>query len=122
VEQFTAACDDFIAKPVGVGELLEKLKTQLQLEWIEEATEAAISSPELPSGETGKPEKRPPQAIVDDILEQAERGDFTRLEKILDRLEDEDEEYKGFCDRMQTYVKQFDDDSIIDYLGQGGIG
>jgi signal transduction histidine kinase/DNA-binding NarL/FixJ family response regulator len=116
--QFAAACDDFMAKPVEIGELLEKLKAQLHIEWIEEETEAAVTPYELPSGETGKPEKRPPQAVVEELLKQAERGDFIRLEKILDRLESEDKDYKGFCDRIRAYVRRFDYGSIIDYLSQ----
>jgi CheY-like chemotaxis protein len=35
-EAFAAACDDFISKPVQIEELLEKVKAQLEIEWIEE--------------------------------------------------------------------------------------
>jgi signal transduction histidine kinase/CheY-like chemotaxis protein len=115
-ERFAAACDGFLAKPVDMKELQEQLKEHLWIGWIEEEAEAAVIPPELPSDETGKPEKWPLQAIVDDLLEKANWGDFTRLERILDRLEAEDQEYKGFCDKIRAYSKRFDDDAIIDYL------
>jgi CheY-like chemotaxis protein len=119
-DQFAAACDGFLAKPVDIRKLQEQLKEQLQIEWIEEEAEAAGApmSTEMPPVDEDKPEKWPPQAIVDDILEKAEWGDFTRLEKILDRLEGEDKDYKGFCDRIRAYSKIFDDDAILNYLNQ----
>ena len=39
-EQFAAACDAFLAKPLDIRELQEQLKEQLQIEWIEEEPEA----------------------------------------------------------------------------------
>jgi hypothetical protein len=119
-EQFATACDGFLAKPVDMKELQEQLKAQLPIEWIEEEVEAAEAPmpTEVPPEDEEKPKKWPPQAIVDDLLEKAEWGDFTRLEKILDRLESEDKDYKGFCDRIRAYSKRFDDDAILNYLTQ----
>jgi CheY-like chemotaxis protein/anti-sigma regulatory factor (Ser/Thr protein kinase) len=117
-DQFAAACDGFLAKPVDIRELQEQLKEQLQLEWIEAGADTMEPPPsvEVSSMDIDTPEKWLPQTVVDDILEKAEWGDFTRLEAILDRLESEDDDYRAFCDRIRTYSKRFDDDAIIDYL------
>jgi hypothetical protein len=100
--------------------LQEQLREQLPIEWIEEENEAAVAPvpAEEPLVDEGKPQKWPPQAIVDDLLEKADWGDFTRLEQILDHLESEDNEYKEFCDRIRVYSKRFDDDAILNYLTQ----
>ncbi|MCP4398788.1 MAG: response regulator, partial [bacterium] len=121
VEAFAAECSDFVSKPVDIKELLPVLKAQLRLQWIWEDTSAPASpaSATLPPRVTGQPEKRPPLAIVEELRDKAEQGDFTRLGKILDTLMAEDDAYHTFCDRIRAHAKRFDDDAILTYLSEG---
>jgi len=113
VEAFATDCDDFLSKPVDTRELLEKLKTHLRIEWIgEEAKEEAI----LPAEEESEEVKLPPNAILDEIVQAAERGEFSRIERILDQIEAADTYCRVFCDRIGIYSKQYDDGSIVKYI------
>ncbi|MCP4398787.1 MAG: AAA family ATPase [bacterium] len=120
IEAFAAECSDFVSKPVDIKELLPVLKAQLRLDWIWEDADAtmAFASVEMMSGDAGQSEKRPPRATIEKLLTQTERGDFTRLGKILDNLMAEDDSYRVFCDRIRTYATRFDDDAILTYLSR----
>ena len=111
VEAYAADCDDFISKPVEFAVLTKKLQEQLRIEWIEEgAEEAGIKE------SADKPEKIPPQAVIEDIARKVEWGDYAGLERILDRLEAEDADYGGFCSRIREYSRNYDDEAILEYV------
>ena len=118
VKAFAAECDGFVAKPVELKELLPVLKTQLRLDWIWEDIDATMlsASNETASDDADQPEKCPSRATVEELLEQAERGDFTKIVHILDTLMAEDEAYRMFCDRIRADAKRFDDEAIITSL------
>jgi PAS domain S-box-containing protein len=117
-DAFAQACDDFISKPVKVEALLDKLSKYLQLEWVEERTEKAMAEDETeqPLIKEGKPAKMPSRAFLDEIIQKAELGDFTRLDKILEKLEDEDAAYSSFCFRIREYARKYDDEAIVEYV------
>jgi CheY-like chemotaxis protein len=117
-DAFAADCDDFISKPVKIEVLLEKLEKHLQLEWIEE--QAASDATGLASIGELKPEKIPYKNVLDRIIETAERGDFTRLETILEKLEAEDAAYGLFCNQLREFAKKYDNEGIIEYIKTQG--
>jgi len=83
MEKFAAECDDCISKPVNIGMLLEKLKKQLRIEWIEEGVKEGVKKEraEAEAVEEGKAVRTPPRAVVKDILRRVEMGDFSGLER-----------------------------------------
>ena len=111
IEAFAAECNDFVSKPVDIKDLLPVLKTQLQLDWIWEDADAAT----VPAS-VEMPEKRPPCSVIEELLHDTERGDFSGLIKRLDALEAQDPAYHVFCDQIRVCAKRFDDDAIITYL------
>jgi response regulator RpfG family c-di-GMP phosphodiesterase len=110
-EAFAADCDDFLPKPVNLEKLQEKLKVQLQIEWIEEGDEVAGIKESA-----DKPEKMPPMEIIEEIAREVEWGDYAGLERILARLEGEDADYDGFCSRIREYAGNYDDEGILTYI------
>jgi PAS domain S-box-containing protein len=119
VEAFATDCDDFLSKPVDIRELLEKLKAHLRIEWIgEEAKEEAL----LPAEEESEEVKLPPKAILDEIVQAAERGGFSNIERILDQIEAADTYCRVFCDRIRIYSKQYDDGRIVKYIRRAEYG
>jgi signal transduction histidine kinase/serine/threonine protein kinase/CheY-like chemotaxis protein len=118
LEAFAADCDDFISKPVDTTLLLDKLKAQLEIEWIE-AEEGGLKTKDEGRGtkdEEVRPVKMPPRPVLERIIQHAERGEFTKLERILDDMESEDTAYSGFCDRVKEYARKYDDEGIVDYI------
>jgi CheY-like chemotaxis protein len=117
-EAFAADCDDFISKPVDTEVLLDKLAEQLQIEWIE-AEDGRRETRDEGRGtkdEEASPVKMPPRAVLDTIIQCAERGEFTKLGKIFDELESEDAGYSGFCAGVREHARRYDDERIIDYI------
>jgi CheY-like chemotaxis protein/anti-sigma regulatory factor (Ser/Thr protein kinase) len=115
MEKFAAECDDCISKPVNIGLLLEKLKKQLRIEWIEEGDKERVKKERAEAVEEGKAFRTPPRAVVKDILRRVEMGDFSGLERVLDSLA-EDEIYTTFCSRIREYAKTYDDEAIINFI------
>jgi CheY-like chemotaxis protein len=129
---FAADCDDFISKPVETGALLDKLKAQLQIEWIEDEVGGPRtrdpSSPRLRRAGEGRetkdeeagPVKMPSRAVLEQIIQHVERGEFTKLESTIDELEAEDSDYSDFCDRIRAHARRYDDEGIVDYIKTRG--
>jgi len=108
VKTFAEMCDDFVPKPVDPIALFSKLKVQLQIEWIHGDKTSAT-----PAMEQETTIKMPPRTILEKILKRIERGEISRLEKIVLALEDDDETYTNFCARIRKYLDDFDEKSLI---------
>ena len=124
VEKFSAACDDFISKPVETDRLLKKLKEQLLLEWIIDEAEGSAIEEEVTSFALDEEEtdKIPPPAVLEEIIREAEEGAFSKIESILNALETEDSIYRDFCNRIRAYARRYDDESIIKVINSKGNG
>lgn len=81
-----AGCDGFIAKPIVAPELLETLRSHLQLEWIHAGDERL--SPQIPGVETTDLEPAMPSATqLSQLWELARIGHIKGILEQLDRLE-----------------------------------
>ncbi len=79
-----AGCDDFIAKPFNVDQLLEKLQLFLQLEWIyEDQKETQPLSAELEQG----PIIPPPKEELEALLELTMIGDIIGIREQIKKIE-----------------------------------
>jgi signal transduction histidine kinase/CheY-like chemotaxis protein len=117
-----AGCDDFLAKPIQIPELLAKLKLHLGLEWIHRGDAAspgeppAESAPALPSPE-----------CLEDLRAAVRIGDLRGLHDRLAELLDDDLKYLPFARRLQGLAKEFRlgdigkvlDDAVRDGKGPG---
>jgi PAS domain S-box-containing protein len=121
-DAFAADCDDFISKPVDTTLLLDKLKAQLEIEWIEDEDGGRKTKDERrgTTDEEVRPVKMPPRPVLERIIQHAERGEFTKLGRILDELEAEDAGYSSFCDRVKEYARKYDDEGIVEYIKSRG--
>ncbi len=114
MEKFAADCDDCISKPVNIEILLQKLEEHLRIEWIEEEDKEGVKKEPAAVAED-KAVRMPPKDVLDKIIKKVEMGDFSRLERILDSLA-EDETYTVFCGRIREFAKTYDDEAIVNYL------
>lgn len=98
---FAAGCDDFIAKPLQIAGLYEKIRLHLSLDWIyrgQEASESADRAPEIVV---------PPAEELAKLAECARIGDLRGLNEALQSLAAGDFKYLPFAMRVQSLAKEF---------------
>ncbi|NEP41433.1 MAG: response regulator, partial [Okeania sp. SIO2H7] len=107
-----AGANDFIAKPIKVEELLEKLQANLRLEWVYKSTE----NPEeiIEEQATNSSEMVvPPAAELQEIVSAARIGDIDRIETEATRLRQLDIAYIPFADKIAELAGEFNDTEIV---------
>jgi len=107
-ESRAAGCDDFLAKPFQIEELLEQVQKHLHLEWI--YAEPAESEPEA------LPLVFPPQEDLRVLLEYAEIGDITGIQEYTAELHQLDQQFFPFADRVDQLTEDFQFDLIVEWV------
>ena len=97
-----AGCDNFIAKPIQLDEVLRKLKIHLGLDWVYLGGEAAIGL-----DEQAAPMRLPPAARLAELAGYARIGDLRGLSEKLRQLAADDARYLPFANHIQGLCKQF---------------
>ncbi len=112
-------CDDFLPKPINYGTLLELLSMHLQLEWTYDDEQGGQEGTETRGhGNKEHPEDEiqslvpPPPEELEVLLEMAMRGNMTDIRERATKLEQMDQKYKPFADKLQQLAKAYDDDEI----------
>jgi len=123
----TAGCQDFIAKPVDAGLLLEKLREHLSLEWVyaEELSPLDTAADRAPGAAlAGVPSEEiqfPPAAKLRMLQTLAEAGDIRAIERELTMIDEPAGTYAAFLRRMRELTEEYDMGRIADFL-RGGLG
>ncbi|MGR9045463.1 MAG: ATP-binding protein [Gammaproteobacteria bacterium] len=97
-----AGCNDFLAKPLQIGELFSKLKLHLSLNWIyqgKEIAQVATTSVE--------PMILPPPNIIEQLNQYVRIGDLLGLKQQLNELLKTDPSYQTFALRIRTLANEF---------------
>jgi len=97
-----AGCDNFIAKPIQLTEVLRKLKIHLALDWVYAGGEAALAM-----GEQAAPMRLPPSARLAELAGFARIGDLRGLSEKLRQIAADDASYQPFASHLQGLCKQF---------------
>jgi signal transduction histidine kinase/DNA-binding NarL/FixJ family response regulator len=106
-------CNDFVAKPIDINILLDKMQRYLQLTWQYEA-EARVSVPQQPTAITsGAVDNYPPLATLAQIAHLARLGDIGSIRQQVQQLQTHEPQYQAFCDRVLTLAQDFDDAGIL---------
>ncbi|MES2089487.1 MAG: ATP-binding protein [Pseudomonadota bacterium] len=101
--------DDFIVKPVRVGELLDWLGQRLTLQWIE--TQRAVSlKVSLPSDE--KTQALPSLKALQSLDELIDSGYVRGVHKALDQIAAAEPQCDAFVQHMRGQARQFDLDAM----------
>jgi CheY-like chemotaxis protein/anti-sigma regulatory factor (Ser/Thr protein kinase) len=96
-----AGCNDFLAKPIRVPELLAKLKLYLSLEWLYSDNTLPIEPPKA-SGFL-----RPPDALLQPCIDYIRIGDLLGLKKLLGELSHDHPDYAPFFSKLTQLAHQF---------------
>jgi PleD family two-component response regulator len=104
--------DDFVAKPVDVDNLLDKIGHHLQLTW-----QRRQETPPEPNTVVTKPELLlPPTDMLEGLLERANQSDIRGILDKLIAIETTDEAYQPFARKIRHWADEFDTRSIRAYL------
>jgi signal transduction histidine kinase/CheY-like chemotaxis protein len=105
------APEDFIVKPVNVGELLERIGARLGLDWrMQAAPAAAAERPAL---------HFPPAAQLDALRAQLALGYVRGITRQLDTIAALDPQYVPFSDALRALAARFDLAAMSAFLDQG---
>lgn len=104
------SADDYIAKPIQISELLEKLSRYLPLEWIYESEAKAAREP--------APLVPPPAAELAILFELTMIGDITAIGERVAEMQKSDPRLAPFCARIEQLVKGFLLDELEELVGQ----
>jgi signal transduction histidine kinase/CheY-like chemotaxis protein len=105
------APEDFIVKPVNVGELLERIGARLGLDWRMQAA---------PVPEADRPALRfPPAAQLDALRAQLALGYVRGITRQLDTIAALDPQYAPFADTLRALAARFDLEAMSAFLDQG---
>jgi len=101
-QAYAAGCDDFIAKPLKLNQLLRKIRLHLSLDWI-------LRGDEVNPAETmaNAPMMMPPKDELAQLAQFARIGDLRGLTDRLQQLATNDFAYLPFAIRLQNMAKEF---------------
>jgi len=99
-----AGCDNFIAKPLQIDELLGKIKLHLSVDWIY-AGQAIAPQPDESGAD--EPMQIPPTQFLGELAEFARIGDLRGLGDRLQALAANEPKYVAFVAHLQTLSKDF---------------
>jgi CheY-like chemotaxis protein len=113
----TAGCDAFLPKPIRLQQLLDVLAAQLKLEWI--YAEIGQEARRSPSDEAShKPLIPPPPKELEALYALTLRGDMDDIQEFATRLEQLDQQFAPFADKLREFAKSFQDEELLMFVQQ----
>jgi CheY-like chemotaxis protein len=97
-----AGCNDFLAKPINVAELMHKLKLYLTLNWLYQGDDPSSIKHANPQSI-----QRPPPVLLSPCIDCVRIGDLLTLKRVLTQLRLDHPEYAAYCDRLVQLANQF---------------
>lgn len=113
-----AEFNDFLGKPVKEKALFDLLNTHLNLEWVYKTADLAGASGPLAS-ETGESTLLPPPPTEIAVLfDLAMKGELPRLKERATQIEQMDDKFKPFAQKLSRLVDRFDEHAILRLIEQ----
>jgi signal transduction histidine kinase/DNA-binding NarL/FixJ family response regulator len=114
--EFIGFCDDFIAKPIRINDLLEKVGKLLNISW--DGNEKVPPGHMAKSVDGGEKMTAPPPDQLDVLLDLALRGDMLAVEEWAARLSDQHPEYKLFSQKLIQLARGFKTNKLLELVQQ----
>ena len=114
-----AGCNDFVAKPVQINDLLKKLQHHLHLDWtVTEPSNKATQAPMPTSQDTVSQLEivSPPLQFLEKLLTMANKGSVYEIIDEISILQSLDPQYDGFCQKVLHWSEDFEIDQIKSFL------
>jgi CheY-like chemotaxis protein len=109
-DEFMAVCDDFLAKPIDIDSLLEKIEAQLRIVWERALPGLAVAEAQAEEGE--ELVLPPPEEMIE-LYELAMRGDMRKILEWATALEERDNRFSRFAGRLRELAGGFKADAIL---------
>ena len=96
-----AGCNDFLAKPIHIPELLQKLKLYLGLNWLyaeNSSNDSMLKKNLIPT---------PPTSLLASCIDCVRIGDLLGLHKLLNQLNQQYPEYTDYFTKLNDLANQF---------------
>lgn len=121
-----AGCDGFVSKPIREAELLAKLQTCLQLEWVYEPDDTGDDN-EKPKAEAGHaqlpvssgasaPIAVPASEALNTLLDLAMMGDIKGIVEQVAKLEAQEPQWSAFASQIRQLAKGFREKQILELI------
>ena len=107
-----AGCNDFLAKPVQVSELLHQLQRYLQLTWIYEEPESIKDNQSVTSVDEMV---IPPKEQLIALHKAAKSGCISEIQELANKLL-LTTKYTAFANRVLKLAREFDDEAIVNLV------
>ena len=111
-------CDDFISKPIDVGNLLDHLQKHLKLSWqydIDAVSEAPFVKRAVQPQSDIIP---PPQVELKKMIELARFGNMDRLREQARHLQSLSPQYQAFAQTVDQLAIDYEDEKILAFVAQ----
>ncbi len=115
-----AGCDEFIAKPINIGQLLTLIGKYLKLEWIyKNGGGKRPPSPDRADCEEAPKEiPLPPRHELNALYELAEVGDIMGIRRRAEALREHSPDLSSFADILDRFAKGFEEKELLHFLEQ----
>jgi CheY-like chemotaxis protein len=110
-ESLAAGCDDFLAKPVHLKKLLDRLQVHLDLEWIYEEIVKSEPGQQYPAELV-----IPSQDVLMNLLELAKGGYINDIQECIAQIKAADPRFTPFAARIEQLTDTFQYKQIIKYI------
>ncbi|KPA14097.1 multi-sensor hybrid histidine kinase [Candidatus Magnetomorum sp. HK-1] len=119
-ECFKAGCDDYIAKPVQVNELLELIQENLKITWIDDTTDSSdFDSDSLENNsEHATPIIFPSKDVIRTINNLVLSGKVTRLKRFMQEIKVKNAKYEVFTNKVNQLLKDFRLEEVQKFINQ----
>jgi len=112
---FAAGCNDFIAKPIQVDEMLEKLREHLKLNWVYQAYHPKAHSQEV-SAESTQALVVPPTEFIKTLHKLTMQGHVDGIIELATQLEKNDDKFKPFTTELLRLANDFQIRKIREWI------
>ncbi|NJR23048.1 MAG: PAS domain S-box protein [Richelia sp. CSU_2_1] len=110
-------CNDFLAKPIAIADLLDKIKTYLNLSWVfQPAGSGEILTAAAPPTSGREKMQIPPADELQSLYKAAKGGNVERVEREVDRLMQLKPEYSCFAARVLKLSEEFEYEAIVNLI------
>ncbi|MCP4396324.1 MAG: response regulator [bacterium] len=109
----SAGCNDYLAKPFRIEDLLERLQRHLNLEWV---YEEIVPSQQVPARSSSAAIIPPPPEELAELFRLAMRGDVHRLQECAKDFETGDASLIAFGAELSQLAKGLQIDAMQDFI------
>lgn len=112
-----AGGDSFLSKPVQADELLHQLEVHLGLTWIYQQPQEQQNTASVTPGDRPTDKLLPPSPeVLRELVNLASKGNFNGILKLVNQLEEIDQNLAPFANQLRQLLREFDEDLILNFL------